>query len=261
MTNQWRVISILGVLGWALSGCQSNQSIEQLQTDNRALQAQLEASNREIKQLNATNQTLEADNLELERVMTVLDSEKANRTDESLALRAQVRQFIQGHIDDLKAFLISGDLLDYVGAELSERDVNSLFNQPQLLVDLENTIPRTGVITAVGAYAAKPGEVSVRVLRPIDGRLVPIWQSPPVRFKQPGLSRISLPVSIGVERGDVIGYYFPKQVWVSHSRGTGDTRYQAQASEIGQSLKANSLKGQRDKLAFSIGVYGLLNQP
>ena len=105
---------------------------------------------------------------ELERVMAVLDGEKASRVKASSELRGQVRTFIQQQIDAYKAFLVTGQLMDYVGAELLTRTTQD--PEPILMVDFENEVPAAGSLTGVMADFNQSGSLAVRVLRPIgDG--------------------------------------------------------------------------------------------
>mgnify|MGYP000612124829 CR=1 FL=1 len=86
---------------------------------------------------------------------------------------AITREVVQREIDGLKAFLVKGDLLDYVGGEQVAR--KKYDNRPLMLVDLQNAVPRPGVLTGVGGYFAKPTQMVVKVLRPINKDLVVIW--------------------------------------------------------------------------------------
>lgn len=153
--------------------------------------------------------------------------------------------------------MVQGGLLDYVGGELVER--SNIEEKPLLLVDLMNTIPGPGTLTGVGAHFVKPGTFTVKVLRPVDDKLVVIWDSNPLKVTTPGINRINFLVGVVVEKGDVIAYDFKSGVAVSFDEGTGDTRFLSGELKLGDATKASSLDGEKRRRAYSLGVYGLLN--
>jgi hypothetical protein len=240
-----------------LAGCGTQPSIKQMENDKRQLQGDLNKANTQIGQLQAQEALLRQEIDELKRVVGVLGTEKTSRVKESSVLRGQVRRFVQQEIDGLREFLVVGDLLDYVGGELVERSKSDAV--PHLAVDLKNTIPRAGTLTGIGAHFVQAGAVSVKVLRQVNGNLVVIWESQPLVVKLAGINKISFPVNVGVEKGDVIAYYFHKGAVVSFDEGTGDTRYQTDDIKPGASTRATALQGERQRRSYSIGVYGLLN--
>lgn len=240
-----------------LSACQMQPDIQQIKDQNRQLSSDLQRAQSDIAQLKDQELRLREEIAELSRVNDVLDVEKMSRIQESSVLRSQVRRFVQSQIDAYKDFMVLGGLLDYVGGELVER--SSLEDQPLLLVDLANPIPASGTLTGVGGYFAKPGKFSVKVLRPMDDKLVVIWDSNPLQVYQTGINQLNFPVSVVVEAGDVIAYHFAEGVLVSFDEGTGDTRFQTEAVKLGELLKPASLSGEKRKRAYSLGVYGLLN--
>jgi len=242
----------------ALAGCQTPANVKQLQDENLHLQTQLEAANGKIGDLQAKQRMLTADIAELNRVIGVLDTEKNSRVRESSSLRGSVRTFVQAQIDHLKEFLVEGNLLDYVGGELVERQQTD--DKPLMLVDLANPMPKNGVLTGLAAHFTKPVTFTAKVLRPVEDDLVVIWESKPFNIGQPGINRVNFPVSVGVERGDVMGYYFSTPAAVSFDMGTGDTRFQNGDITLGGVIRTASLQGQNNRRAYSVGVYGLLNQ-
>ena len=248
---------LLAVSALAIAGCQVPANVKELNDRNQALQGQLGRANDQINKLKAQERLMQKDIAELNRVISVLEAEKGSRVRESSQLRGQVRKFTQQQIDDLKEFLVREDLLDYVGGELVERA--KIEASPLLIVDLAHPIPKLGTLTGVGAYFAKPAAFKVKVLRQVEDKLVVIWESKLISPKQPGLNRINFPVTVGVEKGDVMGYYFPKQVGVTFDTGTGGTRYLKDDLRLGGSIKRSSLLGEDKKRAYSIGVFALLN--
>jgi hypothetical protein len=240
-----------------LSACQSQPQIKQMQDQNRLLAADLERANNSVAQLQQQETELRQQLAENTRVMDVLGTEKSVRVQESSELRSQVRRFVQHQIDAYKDFLVQGGLLDYVGGELVERA--NIEEKPLFVVDLANAIPSSGTLTGVGAHFVRPGNFSVKVLRKIDDNLVVIWDSKPLQVHQPGINRINFPVSVGVEAGDVIGYYFTDGVAISFDEGTGDSRFQSTDLTLGAIVRINSLAGEKRRRAYSLGVYGLLN--
>lgn len=251
-----RLTLILGV-GTILSACQTTPAQKELLTKNKTLQTELDASRQTIKQMELKQDKLSQDIATLEGVVGVLGEEKSSRVEESSQLRNQVRKFVQGQIDAYKQFLLRGDLLDYIGGELVER--KHVEDKPLLLVDMANTVHRSGSLTGVGGYFVKPGPFTVTVLRPVGKQLVSIWQSQSLVVSDLGVQQVAFPVSVGVQKGDVLAYHFPQGVGVGFDRGTGDTRYLAKGLTVGGTVSKGSTSGEKEKRAYSIGVYGLLN--
>jgi len=228
-----------------------------MQDENASLQQQLKTMTAEVGSLSADRKLLQQDVAELNRIIGVLGEEKNSRIEESASVRGQVRQFVQAQIDGLKQFMLESHLLDYIGGELTQR--SSLDKQPLLIVDLQHSIPNSGSLTGVGAYFQSSGTISVKVLRPVEnGNYVVIWTSPVLAVNEPGLQLISFPVSVSVEKGDKLAYYLGQTEQVSFDTGTGDTRYVDGDLGIGALLQEASMKGAKEKRAYSIGVYGLL---
>ncbi len=240
-----------------LAACQPPANVKQLQDQNQALQGRLDEAGSEIDRLKAQEVLLRKDVAELNRVVGVLGLEKGTREQESTQLRGLVRSYMQEQIDRIKAFLVKGDLLDYVGGELLER-ANSEPG-PLTIVDLAHVMPKGGTLTAVGGHFAVPASFQVKVLRPIGEDLVVIWESKPFAIPTPGRHKVQFPVTVGVEKGDVIAYHFPAAVGVGFDEGTGDTRYLRNEVRLGARIGVSSLQGAAKKRAYSIGVYGLLN--
>lgn len=237
-------------------GCQTPANIQQLESKNQVLQNKLNSNRQQTIKLKSERDKLRIELNEAQRVIDVIDDEKTARVKESTALRNQIRIFVQRQIDSLKAFLINSNLLDYVGGELVRR--KKYDNRSMLLVDLKNITPRGGVLTGVGGYFVKPTKFTVKVFRKVNDKLVVIWESRPLLINKTGLVKKNFPVTVGVEKGDIIGYYFPKQATVSFDEGTADTRYIDQNLRPGHSIDLSSLSGESQKRAYSLGVYGLL---
>ncbi len=251
-------LQLVAVLTMAfLVGCGSQPGVKDMQSKNNRLQADLDQARAKIVSLESTEEQLQSDISNLKRVMGVLDTEKTVRTNESSSLRGEVREFVQGHIDDFKSFLVKSDLLDYVGGELVQRSQVDKSNM--LLVDLDHPMPSNGTITGVSAHFIKPATFTVQVMRRVDKSLVTIWQSNTLQAAEAGVRRIHFPVSVGVEKGDIIGYYFNEAGVISYDEGTGNTRYYRSSIGLGEIVKVTSLKGAKEQRAYSVGVYGLLN--
>lgn len=249
---------LLGVL-LMLAGCQTQPAMQQIQAENRQLQQQLGVATAEVARLDQANRVLQAELTERERIMAVLDTEKDTRANEASQLRAQIRGFVQQRIDGLKAFLVHSDLLDYIGSELVDRAQSD--EQPHTIVDLANPVPRAGSLTAVGGYFNHSDEFTVMVLRPVGSDWVVIWRSQSLLVADQGLQQINLPVSVGVEAGDVLAYRLPAQL-VGFDRGTGqsylvNSRGQKQLA-TGSILMQKQLAAMQEHRAYSLGVYALL---
>lgn len=257
MEKNMRTIITLVAVTSLLAGCGSTGG-NNPQNVITNLEIKLEKEQDKNKNLYNENRVLKLDVDKLNGVVSVLDTEKDSRVEESSILRNQVRKFVQSQISLLKEFLVEGDLLDYIGGELVQR--KNIENNPTTLVDLNNTINSTGVLTGIGAYVISPSEVNVKVLRSIGNNLVVVWESSPIKLSKLGLNKQQFMNSVSVEKGDVIAYEFNKNVGVGFSEGTADTRYSLNPLTLGEIIQVNSLTGARNKRAFSIGVYGLLNQ-
>ncbi len=249
--------ALCSVLLTLLVGCQAPPNVQQLQNQNASLQQQLDKANSDINQLNADKVLLEQDIDELNRVIGVLGEEKSSRVTESTSLRGDVRRFVQLQIDQLKDFLLASNLLDYIGGELVER--TNADDEPLLVVDLFNPVPLDGSLTGVGGYFQNPGSVSVKVLRPVEQNLVVVWSSKLITVTDRGQQRLQFPVTVGVEKGDYLAYYFTQPKMVGFDTGTGDSRYIDEDIAVGSILRRTSLNGEKNKRAYSIGVFGLLN--
>lgn len=254
MLNKLFIASAIVLL---LSGCQTPADIQQLQNDNQQLQQQLAQANQQIATLNETQAKLEAEAAELNRVIDVLGTEKTSRVVESTSLRGQVRGFVKGQIDQLRRFVLDSNLVDYIGAEQVERGESN--EEPLLIVDMAHPVPENGSLTGVGAYFNKAGTFSVKVLREVDNKLVVIWESLPLSVSKVGAQRFNFSVAVGVQKGDKLAYYITDPGMVSFDKGTGESLYLREDVRFGQSFSPSSLRGEDERLAYSIGVYGLLN--
>lgn len=253
-----RLMLLLCVAG--LVACQAPQNVQQLQQKNQQLASELASARADIAALKSSEANLQGEVRELSRVLDVMGTEKSSRVQESSQLRGLMREFVQSQIDLLKDFLVKGDLLDYVGGELVARtgDTPAKPDMNLLLVDLAHPVPAEGVLTGVGAYFNQPGNFRVKVLRRVEGNLFVVWESKLLTVTQPGKQRVNFPVSVGVEQGDMLAYFFPDQVIAAHDKGTGDTRTYQGDLLLGKSLAVRSLDHERERRAYSLGVYGLL---
>lgn len=241
----------------SVSACQLQPDIKQLQNENQKLDADLQKARANIEQLHIQERQLQAQLAELSRVNAVLDTEKMSRVQESSQLRSQVRSFVQHQIDVYKEFLVRGGLLDYIGGELVER--SHAEGEPWLLLDLANPLPGAGRLTGVGGYFVHAGKFTVKVLRPVDNKLVVIWESQPLQVTQSGIQQIPFTVSVVVEKGDVIAYQLDQEISVAFDEGTGDTRFRKESLGLGQTVSASAFGGEKRRRTYSLGVYGLLN--
>lgn len=238
------------------TACQTPPNIQQLEGEKQALRHELTTAEQEIAKLEDERSKLQAELNEANRVLDIMGGEKSARVQEASTLRSEVRHFAQSQIDDLKSFLLNSNLLDYVGGELVTR--KKFDNRPLMLVDLQNSIPRPGVLTGVGGYFAKPTQMVVKVLRPVNNYLVVIWESRPVTISKAGRSNVAFPVTVGVEKGDILGYYFPTMATAGFDTGTANTRYTSENLRPGNKIKPSSLDGEKERRAYALGVYGLL---
>ncbi len=247
------IISCVLVL---LAGCASSPQGDSLQQQNAKLQQDLNSANQEIYRLKQSEQELKDRINELRHTTDVLKTEKTSRVQESSSLRGKVRKYIQENIDSMKAFMVKGDLLDYVGSEQvprANKDTGPIF-----IVDFSNEVYGSGALTGVGGFFFEPGSLQVKVLRPIGGQHVVIWESKTISIASSGRHFVQFPISVGVEKGDVIGYYFPTRPNVGFDVKTGDTRYSGSNIALGGTVSKTFMSGSSDRRSYSLGVYGLL---
>lgn len=255
-TNAFRPLSLI-VVPLVLTACMAQPGVKELQENNAELERQLEQASDEISDMRVREERLRSELEERERVIGVLQSEKSSRVEESTELRGLVRNFVQEQIDSYRGFLMQADLLDYIGSELVSRSRRG--EEALTLVDLAHPMPKAGTLTGVAGYFEAPGEVVVSVLRPVGEQLVVVWESPATAISGSGEVRVSFPVTVGVEPGDIIAYEFAGAVPVSFDIGTGDTRYQREPLTVGAMVDPEELDGEKEHRAYSIGVFGLLN--
>ncbi|WP_341937883.1 hypothetical protein [Marinimicrobium sp. C2-29] len=252
-----RNMSIVLIVLVGLAGCVAQPDIKELRDDNQELERRLSQASDEISELRVSEQRLLDQLDERERLIGVLETEKSSRTQDASELRSSIRAFIESQIDSYQSFLLQADLLDYIGGELVER-ANGV-EESRTLVDLDNPIPDAGTLTGVAAHFLETSSFKVKVLRPVDDQWVVIWESMELTVEETGRQRISFPVSVGVERGDVIAYWFSGPVPISYDLGTGDTRYLREDLAVGSTLETRHLSGAEEGRAYSVGVVGLLN--
>lgn len=248
---------LLIALASLLVACQTPPDIQKLENQKASLQGQLDKANNDITQLKSKEATLNRELAERDRVMGVLNQEKSSRVVTSTALRGQVRAFVQQQVDALKKFLLEGNLLDYIGGELVERSV--VDEQPLLVVDLANTVPKDGSLTSVGGFFTRPGTLRVKVMRKVEDDLVVVWESNSLKIAEKGIQKTNFSVSVGVKKGDVVAYYLATAGMVGFDVGTGNSRYLKEDVGFGKAVEESSLLGEDKKRAYSIGVYGLLD--
>lgn len=239
-----------------LSACAS-QDVQVLQKEKADLQSQLNDANSEIRRLKQEESNLREKVSALEHTTSVLAAEKTSRIEESSSLRGQVRKFVQNNVDAFKQFMVQGNLLDYVGSELVARAKQD--KTPAFLVDFANPMPTSGVLTGVGGHFTQGGSFTVKVLHPIGGQYVAIWESKMIEVQRPGKQQFQFPVSVGVEKGDVMAYYFATAPNVAYDISTGDTLYQTADVALGGAVSKTFLSGVSERRAYSLGVYGLLD--
>lgn len=240
-----------------LIACQSTPEVAALSEKNADLQAQLASARQQISSFEAEQRIMAADNTELKRINAILDSEKTNRQEESAQLRLNVREFAQAQIDALKEFLVQSNLLDYIGEALLDR--NHIDSAAGVLVDIANPIPRKGSMIGVNGHFAQATRFSVSILRPITDRYVVIWQSELVEFDGEGYQRQRFPVSVGVEKGDILAYDFPNAIGVKYDKGTGGTLVSPRSFVLGAAVDAGALQYAEEKRAYSLGVFAILD--
>lgn len=249
-------LAVLLTMLMLMIGCAS-EDMQRLQQENKALQQQVADANKQISQLKQTEAQLRDTIGELRHTTSVLTTEKSSRVEESSGLRSQVRKFVQDNIDNLKAFMIKGNILDYVGSELVPR--SKLDKGPLFIVDFANPMPSAGVLTGVGGNFTGAGKLYVKVLHPVGGQHVVTWESRAIEISAAGRQQIQFPVAVGVERGDVIGYFFPQAPNVGYDMSTGETLYNNSDTALGSTVSKTFMSGSNEKRAYSLGVYGLLD--
>jgi len=246
----------VAMMSLLLSSCAS-QDVQVLQQKNADLEKQLSSANDQIEHLKNVESDLREKIGDLQHTTSVLTTEKTSRIEESSSLRGQVRKFVQNNIDNFKSFMVQGNLLDYVGSEMVGRAKQD--KTPILLVDFANPMPTSGVITGVGGFFIQGGNVEVKVLHPVGSDYVVTWESKLLTVEHAGKQQIQFPLSVGVEEGDVIGYFFPQMPNVGYDSSTGETLFNNADIPLGGTVSKSTLSGAMERRAYSLGVYGLLD--
>lgn len=251
-----RLLLLAACAGLMLHGCAS-QDAQVLQQKNQKLEKDLNTANEQITRMKQTEAELRDRISDLQHTTSVLTTEKTSRVEESSSLRGQVRKFVQNNIDGLKAFMVQGNLLDYVGSELVPRLKQG--KEPIFIVDFANPMPSSGVMTGVGGVFTQPGNFLVKVLHPVGTDYVVTWESKLISIEQAGKQQVQFPVSVGFEKGDVIGYYFPQTPNVGYDGPTGETLYADKDVALGGTISKSFMSGATERRAYSLGIYGLLD--
>ncbi len=240
-----------------LSACQSTPSEIKLRDQNTELKNQLATAQQDIANLRSEHQIMAGDNTELKRLISILEKEQKFRTEQATQLRGDTRQFAQSLVEQLKDFLGRADLLDYVGASLTDRRKMDIASA--VVIDASHPMPKNGVLSAVDGVFGQATRFSVNVLRPIDeGDYVVVWQSPYLQVTKSGQQRIKLPSSTSVEAGDVLAYYFPDSMTVKYDQGTGGSLIAEKPFALGDAVEFSDLDKAEEKRAYSIGGVGIL---
>ncbi len=241
-------------------GCATtDQRLQKLQAENRALTENVANQHQAIVELGIEKKHLEGEVAYFTKRSEVLDQEKRIRERESHALRAGVRAFTDETIRSLEDSYRKIVPADYVGCEiLRRRNIDSAGNV--LLVDLQNSLPADGPLIAGRAYLLAPATIQFCLLRARadKGDLSIVWISEPLTANAAGARRWEFAIPAVAQKGDFIGVYAPDLSQIPFDDAdTGRTMPAPGKIKLNGTVPLKPPDG-RDRRAYSFGCEGYL---
>lgn len=242
--SRWQVV-LATAGGLVLAGC-SGQMAE-LRTENAALKERLgQVSGERLE----TVSRLE----ECQHLTGILSREKMAKEQDLARLREVYRGYISGQYQTLDGLLNNVELLDYFGGEIVARekdqgsDVTLVFQQP---------VPENGRILRVRADVAYKTRFRLLIFKPLEKELLCVYASDPLDLDNVGTSEmVELPVPVHVQKGDVLGFYFPEKIGVYYDEKTGNYSVYKAPGRIGERIERS--KADSEKRNYSLGILTVL---
>jgi len=242
--EKWHIgLAAVGVL--ALTGCSG--TLAELQTENATLKERLGQVSGERLETVARFE-------ECQRLTTIQSREKMAKEQDLARLREVYRGYIGGQYQTLDGLLHNVELLDYFGGEIVARekdqgsDMTLVFQQP---------LPANGRILRVRADVAYKTRFRLLIFKPLEKELLCVYASDPLDLDNVGASEmVELPVPVHVQKGDVIGFYFPEKIGVYYDEKTGNYSVYKAPGKIGERIERS--KADSEKRNYSLGILTVL---
>lgn len=234
--------------------------MQELQSRNRALVKQVSEREAALKKLKDEKSHLQREVSYYTERCVVLEKEKQARIEASGDLRQGVREFTDGVMQSLRSYYQKTEIVDYVGGEVFRRsEVGTEKNV--LLIDLKNVIASDGTLIGGTAYLTAPARLVFCLLRRVEGKdqLQVVRMSDPLASQEPGRKSWTFQVPLAVEKGDIIGAYFPENVAVPYDDvDTGSVVLVPGPIQMTSTVRLKAPTG-RNNRAYSFGMVGFLN--
>lgn len=254
-----RVVTfVLLSMAFSLSGCATNETIKRLNNEVSNLNNTIERQTSEISNLEEKNRKLEADLNFTKEVKGNLEDEKGDLISTVSSLKTNVRSTVNTVINTLTSDLLSNDnVMDRIGSSAITRNKNDK-RKKITLVDRKNPVENAGTIYRTTGYFSGPSEYKVQVVRPVEKDSYVVWESQTIIIPKAGNFHFNFKVPVKVEKGDILGYVFAKEVNVYYALGTGSIGSFEGTAELGSKFSLSKIAGESQKRAYSLAVHGLL---
>lgn len=242
--RKWQVVLV--VVGWlAITGCSGQ--LAELKTENAALKERLgQVSGERLETVTRFE--------ECQQLTGILSREKLAKEKDLARLRQVYRGYIGGQYQTLDGLLHNVELLDYFGGEIVAREkdqgsnVTLVFQQP---------VPENGRVLRIRADVAYKTRFQLLVFKPLEKELLCVYASAPLDIDNVGTSEmVELPVPVHVQKGDILGFYFPEKIGVYYDEKTGNFSVYKAPGRIGERIERS--KADSEKRNYSLGVLTVL---
>jgi hypothetical protein len=226
----------------ALAGCSAELS--ELRTENATLKERLGQVSGERLEIVSRYE-------ECQRLTGILSREKLAKEEDLARLRGVYREHIASQYQALGGLLRNEELLDYFGGELVAREKDQGNN---VTLVFQRPVPENGRVLRVRADVAQKTRFRLLVFKPLEKELLCVHASEPLDIDDVGSAAetVELPVPVHVQKGDVVGFYFPEKVGVRYDEQTGNFSVYKEEGKVG--LRIGVGKADSEKRNYSLGV-------
>jgi len=242
--RSWRVV-LAAVGGLAITGC--GGTLAELQTENTTLKERLgQVSGERIETVTRFE--------ECQRLTNILSREKMAKEQDLARLREVYRGHISGQYQALDGLLHNVELLDYFGGEIVAREKDQGSNMTLIF---QQPVTANGRILRVRADVVYKTRFKLLIFKPLEKELLCVWASDPLDIDNVGASEmVELPVPVHVQKGDIIGFYFPEKIGVYYDEKTGNFSVYKAMDKIGDRIERS--KTDSEKRNYSLGILTVL---
>jgi len=245
MTRATWHVALVVVGGLAITGC--GGTLAELQTENATLKERLGQVSGERLETVARFE-------ECQRLTSIQSREKLAKEQDLARLREVYRGYISGQYQSLDALLHNVELLDYFGGEIVAREKDQGSNMTLIF---QQPLPANGRILRVRADVVYKTRFKLLIFRPLGKELLCVWASDPLDIDNVGTSEmVDLPVPVHVQKGDIVGFYFPEKIGVYYDEKTGSFSVYKALDKIGDRVDRD--KTDSEKRNYSLGVLTVL---